>query len=191
MDREDLNMVSRFLIAALLVVSAVTAVDMLVEQNPPDASDQSSVAQQQLSKHAGEKSIATGVAAFENPLARLAPDKFAVISERTLFSPTRRPKIEPKPPQQEVSAVPVTIAVQPPPLPDPNDFTLVGVAAANGQRIAMLRWNKTQEILRLRSGDDYTGWRIAEVNDRSVLVEQQGAVFSLKLFKGRTTAAPD
>lgn len=181
-------MVSKSLAISLVVVSVVAAADMLLKRNPPEVNVQSTPSPKPSSKLARHASSAISASTFENPLAHRAPKDFAVISERTLFSSTRRAKQEVEPTREIAIVEPMAIAVQPQPLPDPNDFTLVGVAAANGQRIALLRWNKTQEVVRLRSGDDYTGWKIAQVNDRSVLVEQQGSVFSLKLFKGRTAA---
>lgn len=193
-------MISKFLVISLFCVSAVAAVDMFGERTPSDAGGQSLPEMQPLSKFDARRPIdqepgVLVVKTHENPLARIRSEEFAIISERTLFSPLRRELVVVQP-SAEAPVVPsVVVAAQPSRVPDPDDFTLLGVAAANGERIALLRWNKTQETIRLRPGENYTGWKIAEINDRNVLIEQQGKLFSLKLFKGgsddRAIAAPD
>jgi type II secretory pathway component PulC len=182
-------MISKFLVISLFCVSAIAAVDMFGERTPSEAGGQSSPELQLLSKPDARRLIdqepdAVVVETLENPLARMRSEEFAIISERTLFSPLRREQVVVQPPVDVPLTQPVIVAARPPPAPDPDDFTLLGVVAANGERIALLRWNKTQETIRLRPGDNYTGWKIAEINDRNVLVEQQGKLFSLKLFKG-------
>jgi type II secretory pathway component PulC len=182
-------MISKFLVISLIGVSAVAAVDIFGERTPSEAGSQSSPELQPLSMLDARKQIdqepgAVVIKTLENPLARIRSEEFAIISERTLFSPLRREQVVVQPPAETPVVPSVVLAAQLSPVPDPSDFTLLGVAAANGERIALLRWNKTQETVRLRPGDSYTGWKIAEINDRNVLIEQQGSLFSLTLFKG-------
>ena len=182
-------MISKLLVISLFCVGAVAAVDMFGERTPSEAGGQSSpelqlLPQPDASRLIDQEPDAVVVRTLENPLARTRSEEFAIISGRTLFSPLRREQVEVQPPVEAPVAQPVIVAARPPPAPDPDDFTLLGVVAANGERIALLRWNKTQETMRLRPGDSYTGWKIAEINDRNVLIEQQGSLFSLTLFKG-------
>jgi type II secretory pathway component PulC len=184
-------MISKFLVISFFCVSAVAAVDMFGERTPSDAVGQSSSEMHPLSKPDARRLIdqetdAVVVKTLENPLARIRSEEFAIISWRTLFSPLRREQVVVQPPVEAPVVQPVIVVARPPPAPDPDDFTLLGVVAANGEKIALLRWNKTQETMRLRPGDSYTGWKIAEINDRNVLIEQQGSLFSLMLFKGRS-----
>ena len=184
-------MISKFLVISLFCVSAVAAVDMFGEGTPPEAGGQSSPELQPLSELDARRPIdqvpdAVVVETLENPLARTRSEEFAIISGRTLFSPLRREQVVVQPPVEAPVVPSVVASARPPPAPDPDDFTLLGVVAANGEKIALLRWNKTQETMRLRPGDSYTGWKIAEINDRNVLIEQQGSLFSLMLFKGES-----
>ena len=193
-------MISRFLVISFFCVSAVAALDMFGERTPSEAGGQTSPELQPLSKLDGRRPIdqereTVVVKTLENPLSRTHSEEFAIISERTLFSPLRREQVVVQLPVEAPVVPSVVVAAQPSPAPDPDDFTLLGVAAANGERIALLRWNKTQETVRLKPDDNYAGWKIAEINDRNVLIEQQGSMFSLTLFKGgsddKATAAQD
>ena len=193
-------MISRFLVISLIGVSAVAAVDIFGERTPSEAGGQSSPELQPLPKLDARRPIdqepdAVVVKTLENPLERTRSEEFAIISGRTLFSPLRREQVVVQLPVEAPVVPSVVVAAQPSPVPDPDDFTLLGVAAANGERIALLRWNKTQETVRLKPDDNYAGWKIAEINDRNVLIEQQGSMFSLTLFKGwsddKATAAQD
>ena len=182
-------MISKFLVVSLIGVSAVAAVDIFGERTPSEAGSQSSPELQPLSMLDAHKQIdqepsAVVIKTLENPLARIRSEEFAIISGRTLFSPLRRAQVMVQPPVEAPVEPSVVEATRPPPVPDPDDFTLLGVVAAKGEKIALLRWNKTQETMRLRPGDSYTGWKIAEINDRNVLIEQQGSLFNLMLFKG-------
>ena len=193
-------MISKFLVISLIGVSAVAAVEFFGERTPSEAGNQSLPELQPLSMLDARKEIdqepgAVVIKTLENPLARIRSEEFAIISERTLFSPLRREQVVVQLPVEAPVVPSVVVAAQPSPAPDPDDFTLLGVAAANGERIALLRWNKTQETVRLKPDDNYAGWKIAEINDRNVLIEQQGSMFSLTLFKGgsddKATAAQD
>lgn len=183
-------MVSKPLIVSLLCVGAVTAADMLWKRAPSEnevqsSSDTQAVSKSDVSRLAVEKQFTVSGNGLDNPLAHANLGEFDIISKRVLFSPLRKqlvaaPSIVQVPVVQEViQAVPLL------PAPDPGDFTLVGVVATNQSRIALLRWNETQETLRLRSGDTYAGWKIAEIKDRNVSIGQQGKLFTLKLFKSQ------
>jgi hypothetical protein len=183
-------MVSKPLIISLLCVGAVAAADTLWKNAPSENAVQSSTPSQVTLEtdasrtHAGGEAT-SGSNSLSNPLAQTSPRAFDVIAERTLFSPTRRQSVVVLQPVQVPVIQEVAQAVPLIPAPDPHDFTLLGVVIADQSRIALLRWNKTQETLRLRSGDTYTGWKIAAIYDRNILMEQQGKSFSLMLFKGQ------
>lgn len=193
-------MISKFLVISFFCVGAVAAADIFGERAPSETGSQSSPELQPLSMLDARRPIdqvpgAIVVKTLENPLARIRSEEFAIISERTLFSPSRREHVVVQPSAEAPVVQSVVVVAQPPHVPDPDDFNLLGVAVANGERMALLRWNKTQETVRLRPGDSYKGWKIAGINDRNVLIEQQGSLFSLTLFKGgsddRAIAAQD
>lgn len=187
-------MVSKPLIISLLCVGALAAADMLWKSAPAGNAVQSSTDLQAFSKTdvsrpVVEKQDTASGNGLENPLARTSSEKFDVISERTLFSASRKQPVAVLPSVQVPAIQEITHVVPLLPVPDPDDFTLLGIVVADQNRIALLRWNKTRETLRLRSGDIYTGWKIAEINDRDVLIGQQGKLFSLKLFKSTSDPA--
>jgi len=125
-----------------------------------------------------------------NPLAAVTVEQFAEIVDRPLFNPTRTP---PPPPVQD--AEPAEVAGPAPPAPEesakPEDFTLLAVAVADDSRIAMLRWNKTNEVFHLKQGQFLSDWELRSVGEREVTIGRNDVSFSLKLFeRARRLEAP-
>ena len=193
-------MVSKPLIIALVCVAAAAAGDMLWKEAPARSAVASSAdielaSSDDAGRASVEKQPAPIYSNMDNPLSHTSAKEFDVISKHVLFNPSRTQPVEVLLPvlepvvQQVVLAAPVQLA------PDPNEFTLLGIMTANRSRIALLRWNKTQATLRLKSGDSYEGWQVAEISDREISIGQGGKLFSLKLFKSpgelKATAAQD
>lgn len=123
-----------------------------------------------------------------NPLAAVTVEQFAEIVDRPLFNPTRTP-----PPVED--AAPAQVAGPAPPAPEesakPEDFTLLAVAVADDSRIAMLRWNKTNEVFHLKQGQFLSDWELRSVGEREVTIGRNDVSFSLKLFeRARRLEAP-
>ncbi len=114
-----------------------------------------------------------------NPLDALRLDDLSATRERPLFASTRRP---PPPPRVEAAPEPgpvelkaVAVVVEPPP------FDLVGAVVGQGTAFALLRNKTTNEVVRLRPGEDAEGWRVGEIGVRSVSLERDGRHESLAL----------
>ena len=181
-------MVAKPLVIAFLCVGAFGAGDMLLKTtSSADVAPTVQYTQADAGLDGEPASTAKaeplGGYGLENPLEKSGVQAFDIVSTRVLFDPSRRQPalVVETPPAPGVAVTEVAPAI---PTPDPNDFTLLGIAVAEQSGVALLRWNKTQETLRLRPGDTYTGWTIAEVSARNVRVEQQGQSFNLTLFKG-------
>jgi general secretion pathway protein N len=122
-----------------------------------------------------------------NPLSGIAVEQFAEIVNRPLFNPTRTP---PPPPVEDVAPA----AVAQPATQDaakPEDFTLLAVAIDDNARIAMLRWNKTNEVFHLKQGQYLSDWELLSIGEREVTIGRDDVLFSLKLFaRARPLEAP-
>lgn len=124
-----------------------------------------------------------------NPLAGLAAESFGEFVDRPLFNPTRKPP----PPVEDVEAA----AVAEPQVAAPQagaraeDFTLLAVAVAGDVRIAVLRWNKTNEVYHLKQGQLLEDWELRSVGEKDVTVGRDEVSFLLKLFdRARPAGAP-
>lgn len=114
-----------------------------------------------------------------NPLDALPLDALTATRERPLFRPTRRPPA-PVPvvapaPESPPDAASVAVTAPPP-------FDLVGAVVGRDTAIALLRNRTTNQILRLRPGDDAEGWRVATIGSRTVALERDGRTQSLALL---------
>ena len=120
-----------------------------------------------------------------NALHGLRLEDLVATRDRPLFSPSRRP-----PPPRRVEAPP-----PPPPAPEPAvqqaaapeapPFDLIGSAVGEANSFVLLRKHGTNEVTRLRPGDEKDGWRVGMVSLRSVVLERGDRSESLAL------SAPD
>lgn len=88
---------------------------------------------------------------------------FSEITERPLFSQTRRP---PEPP---------TVEAPPPEEPAPverNLFTVVGIAVSEQERAALVQVRRTREIVRVAEGDEVDGWKVTSIETNNVVFEK-------------------
>ena len=122
-----------------------------------------------------------------NPLAAVTVEQFAEIVDRPLFNPTRTPPVEAAGPVQDAAPAPRA----PEESAKPEDFTLLAVAVADDARIAMLRWNKTNEVFHLKQGQFLSDWELRSVGEKEVTIGRNDVSFSLKLFeRARRLEAP-
>jgi hypothetical protein len=111
-----------------------------------------------------------------NPLASLDKKSLRDMTERPLFTPTRRPP--PKPAAREAEAA----YVPPPAPPSTPDYTLLGIIRDGDRAIALLRGRSGGRNLRVEAGDMIGGWEIATVGTVSVrLTHRDGVAHELRL----------
>jgi hypothetical protein len=111
-----------------------------------------------------------------NPLASLDKESLRDMTERPMFTPSRRPPSAPVTPAIEP-------AFTPPPAPPPTpDFTLLGIIRDGDRAIALLRSRSDGRNLRVEGGDMIGGWEIAAVGAASVRLKRgDGAAHELRL----------
>ncbi len=106
------------------------------------------------------------------PLIERNLSDFTEVTERPLFSQTRRPDVaaidEPDLPQ-----VPVR---QP-------DFTLTGVVIADGSQIALLSRKRDPKIERVKVGEKLDGWEVTEISPLKVVMISQGSQIELEMLR--------
>ena len=112
-----------------------------------------------------------------NPLWAIPLSTLAVTRDRPIFSPSRRP---PPPP----SVAPVVYA--PPPTPSPAEpdhplLTLLGTIVGETERIGIFMDQATQNVVRLKTGQDHAGWVLLSVEGREVRFEKGSRAATLAL----------
>lgn len=112
----------------------------------------------------------------ENPLDLLTPlgekEEYAVVTERPLFLPGRRPPSEE--PEEEVAPEPEKAA-------DLARLDLNAVLITPAGSSAWVRDPANKDLVRLRPGDDLEGWSVQEILSDRVLLERQGETDTLIL----------
>jgi CBS domain-containing protein len=140
--------------------------------------------------------VEPGVPPGDADLALALPpsDRFAVIVERPLFSPARRPT----PPSAVLPAVPEAApelfsepespaVAEAPPLPE---FTLVGIVIAGEERYALVERHADGQVVQVAEGGDIGGWFAVLIEpDRAVF--RQGAVEEELVLKYETPVPAD
>ena len=123
------------------------------------------------------------------PLGAVSLDDLRATRERPLFSPSRRPTAAPAP----VAALPVepapapSDAAAPPPAPP---FTRIGAIIGPDFRAAMVQDNATHAVMRLRPGEEASGWRAVEIGARSLVLRRGDQSVALELPKTGDAATP-
>jgi general secretion pathway protein N len=105
-----------------------------------------------------------------NPLWAVPLSMLAVTQARPIFSASRRP------PQRAVVAPAAQPAVKPPAPAQPEHLALalIGAVVGDGDAIAVLLDQATQQIVRLRQGDSHAGWQLSAVQGREVTFKKAG-----------------
>jgi hypothetical protein len=119
-----------------------------------------------------------GSAALSSPLAAQPLDRLSATRERPLFSPTRRPP----PPPPVVAAAPEP---PPPPAPPPN-VALFGIVMDGAQAHAVVRAGPAENIMRVGIGDDIGGWKVAQIEGRSLVLSLNGRIATFMMFAGNS-----
>lgn len=110
-------------------------------------------------------------------VASLGPrEDYAVISERPLFVPSRRP------PEEEPEAQTEDIAAE---IADLERLDVSAILILSPENASV--WLKDpavadRSLVRLRVGDVYEGWTVADIKTDQVVMETQGATHTLELL---------
>jgi len=117
-----------------------------------------------------------------NPLRSISLASLTETIERPLFDPSRVRKVEEPPVAETVEAVAEK--------PSEGDFTLLAILVTNDDKIALLKWNKNDEVMRLKVGQTFSEWTLRAIEPKVVVIESAAATFELKLFQQLAPAAP-
>lgn len=169
----------RLLLAAALVLMAILSVQWMDWPEPlPALSDAGAPTAQ-------ERSPTTQAHSAASPnLNLLQPEEdYVSVMERPLFLPDRRPL--PDAPAEAAAADPSAEAA---------DLAHLDVSAtlilAPDQASVWVRDQQRQDLLRLRLGDDYEGWTVAEITPNNIRMERQGVTETLELFNYSAPVSP-
>lgn len=178
-----LHRVNTFLWLAVLLLGTAAAA---FAANPPNALDvaptgatppaldmlQTAPVQQSTSERPRELS--------GNPLWAIPLSTLSATRERPLFTPSRRPPAPAVagPPRAE----PVAAAPAPAPAePERPQLILVGAVGAESGGIAIFVNQATNDIVRLKTGDSYSGWMLRSVKGREALFQKNNETLVLAL----------
>jgi hypothetical protein len=124
----------------------------------------------------GTASVEESAQPEQNPLDLLTPlgekEEYAVVTERPLFLPGRRPPVE-EPPEE---APP-----EPEQISDLARLDLNAVLITPAESSAWVRDPSNKELVKLRLGDDLAGWTVKEILTDRLLLERQGETDTLIL----------
>ena len=100
-----------------------------------------------------------------NPLWALPLNQLSTTRERPIFSPSRRPP----PPATPTYVAPVAVQTPPKPKePERPSITLLGTIVGSSEGIGIFLNPATQDVVRLRLGEDHQGWALRSVKAREV-----------------------
>jgi len=180
-------------LVAALVLGAIDARGA----NPPGALDQppSNVlpGAVEMAPQAGpqQRAVEQPLEPTGNPLWGVPLSALTATRERPLFTPSRR---APAP----AVAGPVAAAPAPPPAPPPAEperpqLVLVGAIANGSEGIAVFLDQATNNVIRLRTGQDHSGWVLRSVKGREATLQKDQQTTTLTLpvpGEAPATAAP-
>ena len=116
------------------------------------------------SQWVGARSNAEPPAPVGNPLWALPLKQLSITRERPIFSPSRRP---PPPPPTYVAPVAVRQPAKPPE-PERPAVSLIGTVVGTDVQIGIFLEQATQNVIRLRLGEEHQGWVLRLVKAREV-----------------------
>lgn len=112
-----------------------------------------------------------------NPLWAIPLSALTATRERPLFLPSRRA------PAPAVAGAPVVVAAPPPPAAEPEQppLTLVGAIASDTEGFAVFLDQSTNNVIRLKTGQDFSGWVLSSVKGREATLEKNKRSTTLSL----------
>lgn len=147
--------------------------------NPPGGLDQppSNVLPAPLDMSPGAVPRAERSDPSGNPLWAIPLSALTATRERPLFLPSRRA------PAPAVAGTPVVAAPPPPPPAEPEQppLTLVGAIASETEGFAVFLDQATNNVIRLKVGQDHQGWVLRSVKGREATLEKNKLTTTLVL----------
>lgn len=123
-----------------------------------------------------------------NPLWAIPLSSLTATRDRPLFLPSRRP------PAPAVAGTPVVVAPQPqaapPPVEEQPPLTLVGAVANDHEGIAVFLDQTTNNVIRLKTGQDHSGWVLRAVKGREAVLQKDQRTMTLVLPVPGVQAVP-
>ncbi|QPF87793.1 hypothetical protein IC762_16510 [Bradyrhizobium genosp. L] len=133
------------------------------------------------SVHAAETPASTEAAAG-NPVGLQPLQQLSATKDKPLFTPARRPP--PKP------VAPVARQEPPPPPPPPPTVVVLGIVSEDGDGRAAIRASgASDKVVRVRTGDDVSGWKVERIEPRRLVLTQGERSVDFALFGGSTKVA--
>jgi hypothetical protein len=181
--------VIRVKVALFLVVLGATPVmagSRDVPEGKPEADQTNTQVLEQAAvdrtKDVDAAGMADGAAtvAGGNPLWTISLSALTVTRDRPLFSASRRPFVLASPASPAPEAAPPPAAS--PPVERPQ-LSLVGTIVGSRSSVALLKDSGSEALLRLRVGQENSGWQVRGINIHSATVEKDGHSIVLDLPK--------
>jgi general secretion pathway protein N len=118
---------------------------------------------------ASPRPVRAGREVHGNPLWAIPLESLKATRERPILLPSRRP-----PAPAVVAAPPVPQPVRPAPPAEPARprLALVGAVVGDSEGIAVFVDEMTKAIVRLRTGEDYSGWVLRSVKGREATLQK-------------------
>lgn len=112
-----------------------------------------------------------------NPLWAIPLSSLTATRERPLFLPSRRA------PAPAVAGTPVVVAPPPPSAAEPEQpsLILVGAIAGDSEGFAVFLDQATNDVVRLKTGQDHQGWMLRSVKGREATLEKNKRTTTLSL----------
>lgn len=119
---------------------------------------------------------AGGEVVVNNPVEVQPLQQLSATIDKPLFSPARRPPAKP--------VAPVARQEAPPPPPPPS-VVVLGIVSENGDgRAAIRAASKGDKVMRVRTGDDVSGWKVERIEPRRLVLKQGERSVDFALFTG-------
>ena len=114
-----------------------------------------------------------------NPLWAIPLSALAATRNRPLFTPSRRPPV----PVVANAPPPPAPRPAPPQVPEHPNLVLVGTVAGPSEGVAVFIDKGTKNAVRLRTGEDHSGWVLQSVDRGAVTLQKGGQSETLELPK--------
>lgn|GEM_PF-3288452 len=169
------------IVTALLLVFAAALGGYLV-LSPPDASMEFGVAAGAAVPERADAVEGEGAFAIPGP----GPlTRFAEITIRPLFSPSRRPPVR----ERKAAPKPVAAAAPTPKRIDTGQFQLLGVVIEDERRVALLRSVRLRTIEVVAEGETLESWTVEKIEAESVTLVQGNVKDVVSLRDSEMTSA--
>jgi hypothetical protein len=174
------SIVAVFALGSALTLGGVGVTRAQAQTQPQTQAQPQPQPQTQPRPQVPAQAPATPTAGLASPLAVHSLDRLSATRERPLFSPSRRAPAPPAPPPPR----------PPPPPPEPPNLTLVGIVMDAEEARAIVQSGSKNEVRRVRVGDDIGGWKVAQIENRRLVLKLDSRQATFSMFSGQRKPAP-